>query len=367
MQFDLATGADEADLRRLLRETPFAGSIELSLEREPCIDRANAVEGENHQTIVVRSESDGHVGAMGTRTLASRYVNGAAMRLGYLGQLRVSSQYRASPTLLRRGYAMLRQLHADEASPFYITSIVLDNRPARRFLEAGLPGMPHYELVDELVTMMFSTRRFVRSMSRSANVECATTADLPMLADCLARYGARYQFSPVWTEADLASPVRTRDLSASDFVVARVSGRIVGCLACWDQRGFKQAVVRGYDRWLKSVRPVANLFGSISGTPKLPAVGESVPFAYLSHLGVDDDDPDVFLSLLDSVLSLAAERDIEIVGLGLSARNPLTSVALGHYKARTYSSRVYTVYWPDGAAAAAALDERPTHLEAAIL
>jgi hypothetical protein len=40
---------------------------------------------------------------------------------------------------------------------------------------------------------------------------------------------------------------------------------------------------------------------------------------------------------------------------------------LDRFRARTYRSRVYVVSWPDGDGAAAAIDSRPTHLEAATL
>lgn len=365
MRFELANGADEPGLRRLLRETRFPGAIELSFEREPCIDVANAIQGERHQTVVARPDANARVVAMGTRTLTTRYVNGVPTRIGYLGQLRVAACHRANPSLLRRGYAKLRELHADGAAPFYVTTIVSDNLPARRLLEAGLPGFPRYEHVDDLVTLTLPAA--ARRALRRAAAAPACDAELPAIVDCLARHGARHQFAPVWTLADLCSDARTRGLCAADFVVVRRGRGIAGCLACWDQRAFKQAVVRGYAPQLRALRPLANLLSPVTGTPKLPPIGASVAFAYLSHLAVDDNDCGVLTSLLAGALELAAARGVDYVSLGLSARSPIAGAILERFKARTYESRVYVAYWPDGAAAVQALDARPTHLETAIL
>lgn len=366
MRFELASHNDEPDLRRLLRETRFPGEIELSLEREPCIEVANAIEGELHQTLVAKLDDARTIAGMGTRTLALRYVNGVPMRVGYLGQLRVAPAHRASPTLLRHGYAKLKELHADGRTDFYVTTIVADNMRARRVLEAGLPGMPRYRHVDDLVTLTMPARG--RGLERVAVVpQPVTDQDLPQIVSCLARNGARFQFAPVWTLADLRSATRTPALGPGDFVAVRRDGHIAGCVACWDQRAFKQAVVRGYSARLARLRYVSSLLGGFLGIPKLPAVGAPVALAYLSHLAVDDDDLDVTMALIDAARALAASRRIDYVSLGLSARHPLLARLRTQFAARTYASRVYVVSWPDGAQAVRALDSRPTHLEVAIL
>ena len=64
---------------------------------------------------------------------------------------------------------------------------------------------------------------------------------------------------------------------------------MTGCAATWDQRGLKQAIVRGYSPRLARWRSVVNLAGPLVGVPALPPVGRPLEFVYLSHVAVDDD------------------------------------------------------------------------------
>lgn len=367
MQFELARPTDEPALRRLLRMTPLPGRVSVTLEREPCIELANAIEGERTQVLVARAPPDEAVVAMGARTLLTCFVNGKPTRVGYLGQLRVLPQYQGQPALLKRGYAALRALHADGVASFYLTTIVADNQPARRVLEAGLRGFPTYRYCGDFLTLMLSTRRRGRFSAPGVTVSIGRPQDLDEIAQCLARNGQRFQFTPLWSKADLQSSERARGLHPGDFLVARHGANVVGCAACWDQREFKQVVVHGYSARLLLARPLWNVLASLLGSPRLPRPGSPVAFAYLSHLAVDDDDRVVFEALVAAGLREAAHRGLEHLTLGLAERNPLAPVALAHFRPRVYRSRAYLVYWSDGASVAHDVDSRPMHLEVAIL
>jgi len=368
MQFELARSADEPALRRLLHAAPLAGDIRLTLEREPCIEFANAIEGERTQILVARAPREPAVVAMGARTLRMSFVNGRPTRIGYLGLLRVLPQYQGQAVLLKRGYAALHALHADGAATLYLTTIVADNHPARRLLEAGVRGFPTYRPVGDLVTLVLPTRHRRRRPARGGvSVTSATASDIGEIARCLTRYGERFQFAPCWTPAELVSAVRARGLAPGDFLLAHRASRVVGCAACWDQREFKQVVVHGYSPRLRRARVLWNLLATCSGAPRLPPVGATLAFAYLSHLAVDEDDAQVFEALIGACLRSAARRGLEHLAFGLGERNPLAATALARFRSRPFRSRAYLVHWSDGEAAARAVDSRPMHLEAAIL
>ena len=367
MQFELARGTDEPALRRLLRAAPLAGEIRVSLEREPCIDFASAIEGERTQIIVARGAHADGVVAMGARTLLTSFVNGTPTRVGYLSLLRVLPQYQGRAGLLKRGYAALRALHGDGAATLYVTTIVADNTRARRLLEAGLAGFPTYRYLGDLLTLLLPARAPGRRPPDGLTVAGAGAADVPEIARCLARNGARFQFAPSWTVADLLSPQRSRGLEVGDFLVARRGARLVGCAALWDQRDFKQVLVRGYGTRLRLARPWWNLLAPLGGAPRLPPVGSALAFAYLSHLAVDDDAPPVFAALIEAAAAAAARRGLPHLALGLAERHPLAASARARCAARCYRSRAYLVHWSDGDAAARRIDARPMQLEVAIL
>lgn len=379
---DLASPTDEPALRRLLREHPMAGEIRVTLEREPDLAIAAAVEGDSHATIVARRR-DGSLCGMGSRSVAGAFVNGRPCRLGYLSQLRLDPRARRHAglrRLLAGGYQRLRAVGAAGEAPFDLTTVVADNRPARRLLEAGLPGLPTYVELEPFVTLVLPVPRApagwrdrVRRRPPAAPMPPAgvvlargTPACMGEVAACLERNRRRYQFARRFTAAQLLSPVSSRGLVPHDFHLAiGARGEVVGCLALWDQSSFKQVVVRGYGRRLRLLRPVLDLLAPLLGTPRLPAPGEPLPHAYLSHVAVDGDDPGVFAALLAAARRAAAGRFLYMVA-GFAERHPFLA-ACGR-RARRYRSVLYAVCCrEEGTAAVAALDGRIPHLEVALL
>lgn len=268
-----------------------------------------------------------------------------------------------------KGYEVLAARHREDGGPpLYVTTIVSDNEPARRLLERGLRGVPTYRALDELVTLSLTLAR-ARAPAPPPGVTLhpARPEDLDAIVACLARAGRRRRVATRWSREDLLDPERTRGLAIEDFHLARRRDAVVGCLARWDQRAYKQVVIRGYSRRLAMLRPVANLLGPVLRLPHLPPVGAVLDTLYLSHVAVDEDDPAVLLALVGDAAVQARDHGFGHATLGLSGRGGLARAVQAAFPAQEYRSQVYLVHWEDGAAAAAAIEPGPTHLEVAVL
>lgn len=338
------------------------GTIALSLEREPSFALAQEIEGDRHSTVVVRDGDTGAIVGMGSRSVREVWVDGRPQRVGYLGALRAAAGRRGL-VRLAAGYRGIAATHRPDELPFDVTSIVADNLPARRMLERGLPGLPRYVPLCDYRTLLIATRA-ARTRASDRDVSRATPQDLPEIAACLERNLARYQLAPVWSAAALSCTTRCRGLRAEDFAVIHERGRIVACAAVWDQRTFKQAVVRGYAPWMARARPALNVLLGLARRPRLPAVGSVLPLAFLSHLAVDADSHELAARLIDVLRHREDRRGIELLALGLAASHPLFSVATRR-AGRSYASCLYRVEWPGSGAHA--LEPGPVHLEIATL
>jgi hypothetical protein len=361
-----AAREDDPELRRLLRDNPMEGEIRVSLEREPDAFLAAAVEGEPHRTIVARDPATGGIVGMGSRSVWNAFINGRPCRLGYLSQLRVDRAHRRRKRLLTAGYDLIRSFRSADEMPFDLTSIVADNEVARRLLGAGLPGLPTYREIEDWMTMIVPTASRPRRVTR-VRIERGTPDRMAAVAACLERNRRRYQLAPRFSAAELMSPERSRGLSPEDFFLAMADGEVVGSLALWDQSAFKQVVVRGYASRLSRWRPWVNLLAPWLGTPRLPDPGQPLPHAYLSHLAVDGDDPEIFRALVEAAHAEARARRYVYVVIGLAARHPWRAWIESRFNPRTYASVLYAVHWEDGAQAVADLDERMPHVEVALL
>jgi len=363
---DLARPTDDVELRRLLRDNPMEGDISLTLEREPSFFLGTTVEGSPHQTYVGR-DNNGRVVGLASRTIRTVFVNGSPERVGYLSGARLDHGYRGTRSLLRGGFRFLRDLHGDGAASFYVTSIIDDNRVARRLFEADWDGKPTYRPWARYSTLALPLLRRRRMRASGIEVRPAVADDLDGIVALLETNLSRYQLAPVWSAADLTGDA-TRGLRVQDFLVATRAGELVGCLGQWDQRGFKQSVVRGYGGRMAMLRPWVNLSARVLGTPRLPDPGQPIASRFLSHVAVGGDDTDVFRALVTRAYNEALTTgEYAFVTIGFASQHRFVPVLRRAFRSIEYRSILYLVYWDDGRAAAAALDDRTAHLEAATL
>jgi hypothetical protein len=331
VRFAGATETDDAAIRRLLRETPMHGAVTVGFEREPNYFRGANLAGGTDQTIVA-FQGDKLV-CMGRCTERLCWVNGRETRVGYLAELRLSKTARGRFGILREGYEYFRALQADEPAAVYFTSIAADNDRARRLLERGVRGLPKYEFLSELETVLIAVPS--RPRPSSVTLENASRDLLPAIVRFLNEISLRHQLAPVWSE----------DILLDRLFVARYGGRIEAVVGLWDQRAFRQTVVRGYSPALNALRPVVNLVGRMFGTARLPRPGSVLPHAILSPLAVAD--PSDLPEVIAATSRAAAELEIEFLTIGLPANDGRLNLLRHRFSTRTWRSRLYRVFWPD--------------------
>ncbi|MBN2359817.1 MAG: hypothetical protein JXR83_10215 [Deltaproteobacteria bacterium] len=367
LRIDTARAEDDPELRRILRDNPMRGEIALAMEREPDFFAGTAIEGDRHDVIVAR-EPAGTLAGFCCRSVRTVYVNGQPRRLGYLGQLRLDRPYRGRVRIVADGFARVRALPRAGELPYDLTSIVSDNAAAWRLLTSGLPGIPTYHRLENLTTLALVTQPKRRGRRRERfSIDRLGADEVPELSDWLDRQQRRFQFAVQWDLRQLGQAPWSRGLSSDDFLVAHERGAIIGCIALWDQRSFRQNRITGYGRLLARARPLVNLTAALGGWPRLPEPGQLLAQCHLSHLAVDDDRFDVAYALVDAALVEAFRRDLKLVTLGVSSRRPLGDAIRRGFRPRLYRSTLYAVHWPDGAAAVRELDNRVPHVETAVL
>ena len=367
LTFEAATEATEPQLRKLLRDNPLTGDIHVSLEREPNAFHAAGISGDDFQMMLAFGDQPKQLIASGGRFELETYINGSAQRIGYFGELRAQGGLKARRKLLLGSYQTMREFHEAGNVSFYLTTIIEDNHRARRLLEAGLGDMPTYRPLETMVTFTIPARLGARRSRSSHRIVPGTEGRLSGIAAKLAEHGTGYQFHPAWNEQTLRSASRCRGLSPDNFLVCPDGDQIRGCLALWDQRAFKQTVIRGYSPRLGRVRPLHNIVAPLIGRPRLPSPGATLESAFLSHVAVNEDDGDTLVALVARSCKQAITKGIDYVMISFAQRNPLASVIRKRFPCHEYLSVIYVVFWEDGASAVSQLDDRIPHPEVAIL
>lgn len=343
IRFALANDEDDVAIRRLLRENPMRGEITLSFEREPNYFNGFDIEGVESQTILAYESEQ--LLCMGRCSIQHRFVNGQIQRVGYLADLRLDAQAQGRFDILRRGYQFFRELHHSEPPDFYFTSIAADNQRSIRLLERGLPGMPAYEFLCDFVTLLIPVPRHARKL-RQLNCVRASGEHLAELVLCLNSHAKQNQLAAFWAEDDLLS-LKNVGLAMSNFQLMLDESKVIACAALWDQRSFKQIVVRDYSRKVFIAHSWINLAAKLFGTPRLPPLNSTLAFGLISPLAVPADKPELTLALVESILPIAAERGLEFCAIGFAADDSRLKTLRDHFRCHVYKTRLYRVRWKD--------------------
>ena len=360
VEFTVASRSDDSAIRHLLRENPMPGRISLSLEREPDYFADTHSPGETKQTIIARK--NGQVVCVGNCTIRQRFINGEPRRVGYLGGLRLDTSHAGRFDIVRRGYEFFQELQSAAPADFYFTSIASDNQRARNLLERGLRGMPRYEFIGEFVTVLLPT-----DGKLPGEIESKPGAfSLTDIAANLNKHNASFQLAPAWTADELAG-LEFLGLRVDNFHLIQRDRSVVLGAALWDQRTFKQTVIRGYRQPLAFLRPAYNSSARLFGQPKLPAVGTGLSNAFVSHLFGKERQPNTLVQLISELRSIAAHRAIELLTLGFAANDPRLEILCRRFRHRKYRSRIYIVRWPEIGGAAGELTNAILLPEAALL
>jgi hypothetical protein len=344
-EYWIATRTDEPVVRDILAHVATGGRMQLAFQREP--DAFGAHFGALSQDFVLaRNRRSGeHVGVC-ERVVRPAFVNGEIRRLPYLAALRVIPNFRHRLLVLRGGFEAVRRLTGHEADlPFALTSIMADNAQARRVLSANLRGMPAYEPLGEFSTFVLAARP---DAARGAAVPArARLEDLPAISQLLMATARHRQFGNVWTLDALNEAIGSGWIALDDFFVLRRDGAVAACAALWDQSRYRQLVVSGYSGVLKRARPLINAATHLLGLPKLPAPGQVLRSAYLSHLACDDAAPGDLLALVAAARGEARRRGIELLLAGCAPDDPRAAALRKLPRQREFRSLLYRVRWPD--------------------
>ena len=191
-----------------------------------------------------------------------------------------------------------------------------------------------------------------------------SSASAEELAEVFNSDGARNHLAATWTPTALESLAR-HDLPSPSFGVIRDGAEIVAAAGLWDQRRFRQTVMRRYSRGLGCARPLINLAAKLLGVPPLPRAGGVLSHAFLSPLAIHAGYETWLIDLVAAFRRRAAARGIDYLTLALPSADYRLALLQRRFRCRAYASRIYRVQWPDQPEFA--LDARPILPDVALL
>ena len=333
---------DDVELRKILHQNEMQSWVQLSFEREPSYFLGDGLMGESYSVIAHKKDESAKIMGMYACSFLPVHINRQSEYIGYLGGLRVCEGYRNRIRYIKNGFDSIKTLIPQKSSlPFWFTSIASENQSAKKLLESGIQGLPSYSPIGDMKTVAISSNQ----AKRNGLLQALKPEGVNELVEFYNKSIRGYQFSPVLTADWLLSLDGTKGLSLNDFYVLRQNSKLVGCLAIWDQRKYKQTVVKGYRFPLSKVRALYNLYAAISNKTPLPKIGDQLEQTYISFVAFDDEYLHLFVAAFHDALRKVQVKNANLAVVGLSAENPLMMMVEENFHIHAYKSCIETVTW----------------------
>jgi hypothetical protein len=347
-----ATPGDAAARCELFAGVSMETDLVLSVRRDPDFDLLYRLQSADWESWVV--EVDGRIEGMGTILVRDGYVGGERRRVGYLGDLRFSSRAEGRLLIDRLYGPLLDAASARFRCDAFLTTIITSNARAVRALtvrntRSVRSGRPVYTpLMDfDIRSLHLLTIPRCGRASRGIGVRRAGEQDVPAIARLLDDDGRRRPFGYPMEEIELRRRLATwPGLSIESFYVAESArGELLGTIALWDATPAKRMIVREYRRGLRRVRLAYDLAARLLRRPRLPAPGDQLRYAYVTHQAVRDDDPRVLQSLLRSAARERRDSGEHFLSICAPADGVVDAATRGFF-ATNLAARLFVVTAP---------------------
>ena len=356
-----AAPVDNAALIELAASCPMNGEMSLRMDRGPDFFALNRLEGDRWNVAV--ADHGGKV--VGCIAMSERnvYVNGRPTRTGYVGDFKVHPAHRdtrIADALSLRAEVWFGSL--PPAAPIFIT-VLAGNRAMERRL-AGPRGVASFQKLGTIRThsVPILWRRRQRQQG-SMRVDRARWSDLDDMVALWSTVAPLRQLAPILSASSLAEWIRKAPgLDIASYRVARSPrGELLGFLAVWDQRSFKQLTVVGYSPRMNTARLAFNSLCPFFGVERLPKAGSPLECVTVANICVPSDRSDVLKAILTSGYDELRRTSCSFMNVGLDVRDPLSEAMSGFLAQPTdvnaYMMRIRSGVVPEP------LDGRPIHYE----
>lgn len=355
----VAPPEDDALLKKFYDEKTHDGNIQITPKSKSSFFNAIEPKGRINYVFGLKDITLDKLAACGIFSIKDGYFNGVVEQFGYLSGLEVDVPYRKTSAMAR----IFRRLHEDYQTRkmLYILTIFDDNITALKTLPSGKGGMPKFTNIGQYCTHIFKPQIFKSKANSDITVRKASSADIETIVHFFHEEGSKRQFFPQYTAKDFSSfDGLLRNLSVEDIFLAFRNDILVGTMALWDQSEFKQWIVKGYGDFLRTMRPLINVYCNIVHKPSLPPINYTIPYKIISLQCIKNNDNEVFISLLQQLNSEAAKSRC-LLSAGFMASDPLYKYF--KFPSVKLKSNIFVLSWKETESKVYEMDSRIPYLE----
>ena len=319
------------EILQITESISLGTGLKLIFTARPSIFDALRALGDKSQVFGVFHNNS--LAGFGAVTTQERYLNGLPKKICYLSTLRLLPAHRGKG-LTSKGFKFLKRQPL--GAHIFMASLINSSKLAFRILMQQRRDYPTFYPIGEIETrLIFLRKGNSNGKSPTIEVNSLKPSESAAALQFLRSQGKHKHFFLRYTT------LRNLNLSSKDYVAARQDGKIIGLCAIWDQRPFKQIIVKSYGLFA----PVVALYNHLpfKTTSNLPKSGEQLNLAYVSHLVVNNNNPDVLQAMLSHIEKNYSSK-LPFLAIGLHSQDPLCA-ALANFRGIKYKSTLFIAAW----------------------
>jgi GNAT superfamily N-acetyltransferase len=342
--YRLGTPEDNPKIQELVAKVTMPGPATFCFQRVPDFFTGAKVIGEEFWLVVaVDHERQDTLAGLTVFSAKDVYISGKPRRLFYSGDTRVDPFYR------RRGigtdmFKVQKQFRkADDLLDGLVikenVSTILKARDTGEFFNSWFTHV--------IETSFMFTRKAAPRIPAGVEIRRATNADAAVMQAFHDKEAPRRNGYPIYSFAKLiAKDPFYAGLSMGDFALAFKNGQLVGMLAAWNQKAYKQTRLMAFGTALKLIRPVYNLYAKLFGGFNLPPVGGMLNYLSAYNVHIANDDKAVFQALIDWVMVNQGEG-YDALAVCMAQGDPLDAVPRSYKRQKMFTNHYWMSYGDD--------------------
>jgi N-acetylglutamate synthase-like GNAT family acetyltransferase len=341
-----ATDEDNRALCELFNAVSMRSELQFAVDRDPDFFRLYKMQQGEYRACVF--EYQDKILGLGTILARDGYLFGERRKLGYLCDLRLDRSIRGGHVLGSIISQEFLQATRDFGSEVMFTTIIDSNRAARWALvnrHPAFPSAPLYQPVSHLdiVNIHFTWKHRI---DRSIDIRRATNDDIEMIESFLDADHRNRLFGYCFDELLRHQLSNWPDLAIDNFYLAEKKGVLQGIMSTWNPDSVKRYRVIGYDKRMRRMRTAFNLLARLTGSARLPGIGENFRYCYLTHVCIPGDDPRIAAALLRRIYADQWSNGYQFMTTLLMRDDPLEK-ALRGFQVTRVPATLYAVTLPE--------------------
>ena len=312
VKFRTATNEDNLQLIQLTASSGMAGDIGLRIDRTP--DFFSLLKMRGDTKVFVAEENDIIIGCICV-SLQEVYVGGEIFPLQYIGDFKVSEQYRNKGIGLQLCNQMADYVISQNADLAFLNVSKGNTKPVSFF--KNRPNVPDFDNIG-----IFKIYQIIGKKAKPG-------IDKYSIEETILNNEVLQFFNDHYSNYQLGTVLTKQKFDNTKIFIVRGNEKIIGAMCLVDTMPVKQNVITSLPWKIKSALKIINAYGSIAGLSRMPVLNNPVKMLYIKYLAVDSNDRSLVKQLVNYARNIAFEKSYSYVSIGLHEKDKLNNSLSG--------------------------------------